>query len=380
VRRICAFSGKRGGYGAYVPLFRQVEDDPELELLILLADQHGSTGFGSTGEEARAAFPEAELEIVDIGTGRSDSALARVENLGLCLEEVGRVLDRWRPDVVLVHGDRAEHLVVALAAVTLDIAVAHTQGGDRSGNLDEIQRHAISKLAHLHFPETDAAAERLLRLGEEDWRVHVVGSTYVDRIVNGLFLPPAEARAAVGLEDAEPFLLVLVHPETWRSRDENRSLAESVLEGVRRSGLRALATYPASDPGYASVVEALQADPTLIVRPNVDNDIYLGLMAEAEALVGNSSAALIEAPYLRLPAVNVGQRQEGRERDRNVVDADETPDAVAASIERVRSAEFRARLDGMPTRLGDGRAAERIVAVLKQTDRDIRLLRKRLTY
>lgn len=380
MRRVCAFSGKRGGYGAYVPLFRQVEDDPELELLILLADQHASTAFGSTDKEARAAFPEAELEVVDIGTGRSDSALARVENLGRCLEEVGGVLDRWRPDVVLVHGDRAEHLVVALAAMTLDIAVAHTQGGDRSGNVDEIQRHAISKLAHLHFAETDAAAERLLRLGEEDWRIHVVGSIYVDRIVKGLYASPTQARASIGLSATEPFLLVVVHPETWRSRDENRRLAETVLEAVRRSGVRAVATYPASDPGYGAVVEALETDTTLILMPNIDNDVYLGLMAQAEALVGNSSAALIEAPYLRLPAVNVGARQAGRERDPNVVDADETADAIAASIECVRSAEFRAGLDGMPTRLGDGRAAERIIAVLKQRELDARLLRKRLTY
>ena len=380
MRRICAFSGKRGGYGAYVPLLRQVAGDPELELLILLADQHASAVFGSTGEEARAAFPDAELEVVDIGTGRSDFALTRVENLGRCLHEVGRVLERWQPDVVLVHGDRAEHLVVALAALTLDIPVAHTQGGDRSGNVDEIQRHAISKLAHLHFAETDAAAERLLRLGEEDWRIHVVGSTYVDRIVQGLYASPAEARASVGLDATEPFLLVLVHPETWRSREENRRLAEKVLEGVRLTGLRAVATYPVSDPGYGAVLEALQADATLILRPNVENDVYLGLMADAEALVGNSSAALIEAPYLGLPAVNVGGRQAGRERDANVIDSEESAAAVAASIGRARSADFRAGLEGLPTRLGDGRAAERIVAVLKQTDRDTRLLRKRLTY
>jgi GDP/UDP-N,N'-diacetylbacillosamine 2-epimerase (hydrolysing) len=380
VRRICAFSGKRGGYGAYVPLLQQVRDDPELELLILLADQHASTDFGSTGDEVRAAFPAAALELVEMGTGRSDSALARVENLAHCLEKVGRVLERWAPDVVLVHGDRAEHLVVALAAVTLDIAVAHTQGGDRSGNVDEIQRHAISKLAHLHFAETDAAAERLRRLGEEDWRIHVVGSTYVDRIVKGLYASPAEARASVGLGATEPFLLVLVHPETWRTRDENRRLAEAVLEGARRTGVRVVATYPVSDPGYGAIVEALRADDSLILRPNIDNDVYLGLMAEAEALVGNSSAALIEAPYLRLPAVNVGGRQAGRARDVNVVDADETVDSIAATIERVRSPEFRAGLDQMTTRLGDGRAGERIVAVLKETPRDVRLLRKQLTY
>src|SRR5438105_471383 len=243
VRRICAFSGKRGGFGAYVQLMRRIEDDPELELLILLGDQHGSEEFGSTVEEARATFPDSELELLEIGTGRGDSELVRAENLAACLAEAARVLERREPEVVVVHGDRGEHLMVAFAALNLGIAVAHTQGGDRSGNVDEIQRHAISKLAHLHFPETEAAAERLRRMGEDDWRIHVVGSTYVDRIVAGDYTPPEEARRALGLDPGEPFLLVLVHPETYRSREENARLAQAVLEGARATGLRSVVTY-----------------------------------------------------------------------------------------------------------------------------------------
>src|SRR5207237_740988 len=250
VNRICAFSGKRGGFGAYVPLMRRIEDDPDLELLILLGDQHGSDEFGRTVEEARATFPHAKLELVEPRTGRGDSELVRAENLAAGLAGAARVLERRAPEVVVVHGDRGEHLMVAFAALQLGIAVAHTQGGDRSGNVDEIQRHAISKLAHLHFPETAAAAERLRRMGEDDRRIHVVGSTYVDRIVAGMYTPPDDARRAVGLEPDERFLLVLVHPETYRSREENRALAEAVLEGARASGLRSVVTYPAADPGY----------------------------------------------------------------------------------------------------------------------------------
>ena len=379
MRRICAFSGKRGGFGAYVPLMRRIEADPELELLILLGDQHGSEEFGRTVEEARAAFPDSELELLEIGTGRGDSELVRAENLGACLAEAARALERREPEVVLVHGDRGEHLMVAFAALHLGIAVAHTQGGDRSGNVDEIQRHAISKLAHLHFPETEAAAERLRRMGEDDWRVHVVGSTYVDRIVAGDYTPPEEARRALGLEPGEPFLLVLVHPETYRSREENAKLAQAVLGGARATGLRSIVTYPAADPGYEAVLGALadvDGDRAFVVRPNVENDVYLGLLAGAEALVGNSSAALVEAPYLRLPAVNVGDRQRGRERDPNVVDVPADQAAIAAAVERARATE----LPAFEPRLGDGRASERIVEVLRSTERDARLLQKQLAY
>jgi GDP/UDP-N,N'-diacetylbacillosamine 2-epimerase (hydrolysing) len=381
-RLICAFSGKRGGYGAFVPLLHRIEDDPDLELLILLGDMHGSATFGSTVDEVRTDFPAAAIELIEMGSGRGDTALVRAENLATCLAESARILAERPPDIVLVHGDRGEHLMVAFAALNLGLTVGHTQGGDRSGNIDELQRHAISKLAHIHFPETEAAAERLRRMGEDPWRIHVVGSTYVDRIVEGLFVPPAEARARVGLTPDEPFLLAVVHPETFLTRTANRSLAEAIFDGLAQTGLRSVVTYPCSDPGYEGVLEALAIraeSPELLIFPNLENDVYLGLMADAEALVGNSSAALVEAPYLRLPAVNVGRRQEGRERDPNVVDAPPEPEPIAGAIRRVRDARFRTALDG-GGRLGDGRAAQRIVDVLRSIPLDDRLARKQIAF
>jgi UDP-hydrolysing UDP-N-acetyl-D-glucosamine 2-epimerase len=343
---------------------------------------HGSAEFGRTIDEVRADFPHARIELVEMGSGRSDSPLARTENLAACLDGAARILEDWRPDVVLVHGDRGEHLMVAFAALNLGVVVAHTQGGDRSGNIDELQRHAITKLAHLHFPESEPAAERIRRLGEDPWRVHLVGSTYIDRIVQGRYVPPAEARAELGLGADEPFLLAVVHPETFLDRDANREQAEAVFAALGASGVRTVVTYPCSDPGYEGVLEALRKradDPAFAIRPNVDNDVYLGLMATADALVGNSSAALVEAPYLRLPAVNVGRRQEGRERDPNVVDVEATAAAVGAAIARVRDPAFREALP-VGARLGDGRAAERIVETLRSLRIDDRLLRKQIAY
>jgi GDP/UDP-N,N'-diacetylbacillosamine 2-epimerase (hydrolysing) len=380
VRVICAYSGKRGGYGAFVPLMRAVEDDRELELLILLGDQHASPEFGRTVDEARRAFPDSDLELIEMGTGRGDTELVRAENLGACLAEAARILDRTRPDVVLVHGDRGDHMMVAFAALNLGIPVAHSQGGDRSGNIDEVQRHAITKLAHLHFPETEAAAERIRKLGEDPWRIHVVGSTYVDRIVNEVYAPPAEARASIGLGDDERYVLVIVHPDTYLSRDENHALAAATFEAVKISGRRGVVTYPVSDPGYEGVLAALaevERDPQLIVRQNFDNDVYLGLMAGAEALVGNSSSALVEAPYFRLPAVDVGERQRGRDHDPNVLHAD--PDSVGEVLARALDPSFRESLK-VTGRLGDGHAGERIVEVLKSVSLDERLLRKELAY
>lgn len=361
---------------------RLVDDDPDLDLMILLADMHGSAQFGNTAEEVYADFPNARIELIEMGTGESDTALARTRNLARCLAGATEILDAWRPDLVFVHGDRGEHLVVAFAAVNLGVAVAHTQGGDRSGNIDEVQRHAITKLSHVHFPESAAAGERLRMLGEDPWRIHVVGSTYVDRIVQGLYVEPASARQELGLAADEPFVLAVVHPETFLDSSANEAMAESVFEALGESGVRAVVTYPCSDPGYEGILASLrrrEADPAFLIRPNIENDVYLGLMAEAEALVGNSSAALVEAPYFRLPAVNVGRRQEGRDRDANVIDSVPDKRDVAQAIARARTAAFRASLP-LGTRLGDGHAAERIVETVRSLRIDDALLRKQIAY
>lgn len=153
-KTICVFSGKRGGFGAYVPLMRLLEDDPDFKLQILLGDMHASPEFGRTADEARSMFPKSRIEIIEMGAGRGDTPLIRAENLGAALAKGAGLLAAMRPDIVMVHADRGEHLVIALAALNLGIPVAHSQGGEVSGNIDDIQRHAITKLAHIHFPET----------------------------------------------------------------------------------------------------------------------------------------------------------------------------------------------------------------------------------
>ncbi len=384
--RIAIFSGKRGGLGAYLPLVRLIEADPSLSAHLVLGDMHASPFFGMTEGEARALFPGTDIRVVDMATGGDDSVAARLRGLGTLLRESVAALADVRPDVLFVHGDRAEHLLMALAASTSGILVAHTQGGDVSGNIDEHQRHAITKLAHLHFPETAEAAARLALLGEETWRIHPVGSLYVDRIVARMFPPAADVRQRYGLGPAGDYAVVLLHPETWKSRAENQAMAESVLTAVAASGMRALLVYPCSDPGFGGIVDAIEARrgaPGVAIEKNVPNMDFLSLLSGAAVLVGNSSAALVEAPYLGVPAVNVGERQRGRRRDANVIDVPEPSVAgVAAALTRAREdVAFRAGLAAAGGRLGDGTASRRILEVLRGLDPAATgALQKRLTY
>ncbi len=381
-RKICVFSGKRGGLGAFLPLMRLIENDPGLKLQILLGDMHASKEFGETIQEAEKFFPASQIAVINMGTGRGDSVLIRAENLGICLQKAAGILNQLKPDIILVHADRGEHLMVAFAALNLGIPIAHTQGGDVSGNIDDIQRHAITKLAHLHFPETKSAAERIEKLGEEKWRIHVVGSTYIDRIVKKMYTPAKEARKKYGLSDDDDFFIVLMHPDTFLDKAENYYQAKAVLEAVGGFGRKAIIIYPCSDPGYQGVINAIEEtrqNPQFMIFKNIENLDFLGLMSEASAIVGNSSAALVEAPYFQLPAINIGKRQMGREREDNVVDAPADPQRIGKKIRHVlMDQRFKKKLALCGRRLGDGMASERIVKTLKGVELNGELFRKRL--
>lgn len=381
-RKICVFSGKRGGLGAYSELINLIEMDPDLELQLLLSDMHVSFQFGRTMTEAKKLFPAARIETVDIGTGRGDSALVRAENLGLCLTKSVGVLGKLKPDIVLVHADRGEHLMVAFAALSLGIPIVHTQGGESSGNIDDIQRHAITKLAHIHFPETRKAAEVIRSLGEESWRVHAVGSVYVDRIVKKRFTDPEIASAKYAWPD-EDFLVTIYHPETMKTSQENYNDMKSIVMAIKSSGFKSVVLYPCSDPGYEGIVKAVNEvghDPDFKIYKNIENLDFLGLMAGAEAMIGNSSAALVEAPYLKLSAVNVGHRQMGRTRTGNVVDASHDISDIQSKIKLVASRSFKNKLNRVKPHLGSGQASEKIVSILKSIKIDKKLLEKKISF
>lgn len=383
-RKICVFSGKRGGFGAFVPLMQLIEKDPKLELQVLLGDMHSSKEFGNTAEEAGNFFPNVKIEIIKMGAGRGDTPFVRTENLGECLRKTPLILKKLKPDFVLVHADRGEHLMVAFAALNLGIPIAHTQGGDISGNIDDIQRHAITKLAHIHFPENKNAAKRIERMGEEKWRIHTVGSLYIDRIVKKMYTPSSAIKKKYNLGKKEKFFITIFHPDTFLKKGENYKQMRNILKAIKFFGLRSFVIYPCSDPGYREIIKAIKEtknNPQFIAYKNIPNLDFLGLMNEAQALIGNSSCALVESPYLKLPAINIGNRQLGRFREKNVVEAKPDTKSIISKIKFVLTNScFQKKLKKCGFHLGKGHASEKILKILKNIKIDKNLLQKRITY
>ena len=379
-KHVCVWSGKRGGFGALVPTMKAIQEHPALELSVVVTDQHLYDRFGRTISEVEAQFEVAAA--IDMEQ-QGDTNLDRARAVGVCLTKASEVLDELRPDVLLVIGDRGEVFAACIAAHNLGIAIAHVQGGDVSGSLDEPVRHAITKLAHVHFPSTKASADRILRMGEEPWRVHVVGDTHIDQILLGARPPERELRARYQIGEDEPFLLVLQHSDSTTPDRSAEQMAETVA-AVRAIGHRALFIYPCSDQGFEGIlseIQKLEGEAGFSIHTNVPAPDFIGLQRIAACLVGNSSAGLIEAPYFNLPAVNIGDRQTGRERAANVIDVGYRADAIAAAIRRsLNDTEWRQLMQNTPPPFGDGTAWRRITGILAETAVDARLLNKRMTY
>jgi UDP-hydrolysing UDP-N-acetyl-D-glucosamine 2-epimerase len=370
----------RSEYGILRPVLRRMDADPELDLLLIVSGSHLGAGHHSLDEIERDGIPiAARIELFE--SGRDDDPAAFAAAIGRGLERFALVFADLRPELVLIVGDRAELLAVAAAALPQRIPLAHVHGGEvTEGAFDELTRHALTKLSHLHFASTEEHARRIRQLGEEPWRVVVSGAPALDALHEFAAIEDLELERLIGMSVERPTLLVTYHAPTLEAADV-REGATALLTAVARSGLPVVLTHPNADPGGAAIAElidefaASRADVRAV--PSLGADAYAALLRRVVAVVGNSSSGLIEAPTFELPVVNVGSRQDGRLRAANVIDVGVSAEEIADGIRRALSPGFRASLAGLVNPYGDGRASERIVDTLKRVEPGPALLRKR---
>ena len=378
-RRIAVVTVARSDWGLYLPVLKRIRDEETLELSILAGGTHLADEFGATAAEIDAdgfAIDE-RVETVD----SEDSPLAAARSMSRGTAGFAAAFERVRPDIVLLLGDRLEMHSAAVAAVPFRLPIAHIQGGELTqGAIDDQFRHSITKLAHLHFPATAEYGDRLLQMGEEPWRVLVTGAPAIDNLLQREPLSPTELERRFGLVLDEGTLLVTYHPVTLEFDDTPRQLDE-LLAALAETGRRIVFTFPNVDTSGRVVIERVRRFVAEYGRAdfveNLGSQGYLSVMRHAAAMVGNSSSGIIEAASFELPVVNVGTRQEGRLRPRNVIDVGYGREEISAGLTRALSPEFRDGLRGLENPYGDGRAAERIVATLRDVELGPRLIVKR---
>ena len=378
-RRIAVVTTARSDYGIYRPLLRAIADDPLLRLQLIVGASHLDPRFGDTVGEIEADGFEIAERVAAPLDGDGPVAISRV--MGTIALGMASAFGKLAPHLIVSLGDRYEMHAAVAAAVPFLIPIAHIAGGAvTQGAIDDGFRHAISKLSHLHFPETEAQKQRLMRMGEEAWRIHVAGSLSIDNALAIRPLALAQIATRLSLPLREPPLLVTLHPETRRFAD-TADHARALLSALERQPLPVVFTYPGADTSGGIIIGAIEEfvrrNPARVfaVR-NMGTEVYFSLMSHARAMVGNSSSGIIEAASFRLPVVNIGSRQAGRMAPRNVIQADFREESVSAAIATAISTEFRSGLATLSNPYGSGDAAARILAVLKRESTNDRLLVK----
>jgi UDP-hydrolysing UDP-N-acetyl-D-glucosamine 2-epimerase len=380
MRRIGVATFARSEYSTCLPLLRAIQADAEFELHLLVSGAHLSPEFGNTVKDIEAdGFAIADR--IEMRVSSDDTPEGVVESNGWGTIGFAHSFARSRPDILLLVGDRLELLAAASAALPFRIPVAHVSGGDvTEGALDNQVRHAMSKLSHLHFVAMEEHAQRLLQMGEEGWRVFVTGDPALDLVHQVRLLSRRELSQTLGRELTSPVVIVTFHPTTLGSISVHDEL-DSLLAALTRLSGTLILTSPNADAGNRTILNRLQeftgTRPHTALFFNLGQLTYYSLMAQADLMLGNSSSGIWEAPTFRLPVVNVGDRQRGRIRAGNVIDAPPDADAIEQAIHRGLQPAFRASLRDLQNPYGDGRTSPRIVSTLKRVALDTRLLQKR---
>ena len=378
---ICFFTGKRGGFSHLVPILKKIKESDKLECSIVASDMHLSNIFGNTISQVE---DHAE-NVYRIDTMlSSDSKVSRAKSIGIGIIGISQLLDRIKPDLVFVLGDRGEVLAMVISAMELNIPIAHLFGGDiTQGGVDEPIRHAITKMANIHFASNKDSAGRIIKLGEDPSMVHNVGSPILDRISQGEFTPADTVREKFSLDIEKPMLILLQHSVTWQVEDAEYQIQQT-MEAINALEYQTIAIYPCSDPGYGDVINTLhkyEDRPYLQIHKNIESEDFWGLMNIASALIGNSSAGIMETASFKLPFVNIGIRQEGRLRADNVIDVGHDKEQIIKAIKTaIFDESFKKRVEDCISPYGDGQSSDRIVKLLSEIEINKELIKKKMTF
>lgn len=380
-RTIAVVTVGRSDFGLYEPMLELIRADAALVLRLMPTGAHYMPTFGMTVREIAEKGYDYERGLEMFFDCPTPEALSK--SLGVGVSAFSQAFANRRPDVLMVLGDRMEMLCAPVAALPHRIPVAHIHGGKvTEGALDELARHAITKLSHLHFVSCEPYANRVRQLGEEPWRVHNVGAMGLNSLRRHVKSSREALYAQLRLDTAKPFLIVTYHPVTQEEDAVPRQIDALLAALDRHRDHQLVFTYPNADLGHKVIIEryhaleAQQPDRVRVLR-NAGSQLYFDMMSWAAAMIGNSSSGIVEAPSFRLPVVDVGSRQAGAVRAANVVNVGNAEREIGAGLTRALSKEFRALLAAIENPYGDGRAAERIVEILRTIDIDDRLLRKR---
>ncbi|MFT5111197.1 MAG: UDP-hydrolyzing UDP-N-acetyl-D-glucosamine 2-epimerase [Parasphingorhabdus sp.] len=377
MRKICIVIGSRANYSSIKSAMHEIQNHPELKLQVVVTASAVLDRYGAVSDLISADGFELDASIFSLIEGETPATMAKSTALGLM--ELPTVFERLKPDIILTVGDRFETMATTLAAVYMNIRLAHTMGGEITGTIDESIRHAITKFAHIHFPACSDASDRIVKLGELPEFVYNVGCPRMDLVAEILGGEETNLEASLfsdgvgrSFDLTQPFLLLSQHPVTTEYGDGERQINAS-LAAIDKLGLPAIALWPNPDAGSEEIARGMRKyrehnkNSKIHFFKNLPIKTYVQLMANTACLIGNSSSGIREGAFIGTPAVNVGSRQNNRQRGPNVLDTDCDKDAIVRAVQTHIS---HGRYDSAPI-YGDGHAGKRIANILAETNPSI---------
>jgi len=382
-RRVLAITAIRSEYYLQRSIFHAIREHPDLELTLIVSGAHLSPLHGYTVKEIEADGFKIAERIESIIYSDRDSA--RLKGAASQLQVLAHIVDKLRPDWLLAPADREEAMTMALCGAYMGLAVAHYGAGDRVvGNVDDMIRHAVSRLSHLLLTTHEEGRQRLIQTGEQEWRVHNVGHAGLDRFAGAAAMSDEELARALGVGQIKrPYLVVIQHPLSSEFPEAGRQMRET-LEAAKELGMQTFVSYPNSDAGSQLIIETIEiyrSHPNFHVFQNIPDAPFIHLLRGAAVLLGNSSLGLLEAPFLRLPVVNIGARQSERHHAENVFFVACNKGQIVDKVSDILgSEEIRNRIANCSNPFGDGHTGERVANLLATTPIDPVLLNKDLSY
>lgn len=377
-RKILYISGTRADYGLMRPVLKKLDKNQKIDLELVITGMHLMEEFGMTINEIKKdgfKIHEIKADFPD------DNKFSAVNFIGNFIILLGNAVRTIKPDIILLLGDRAEMLAGAIVGTYLNIPVAHLHGGEISSTVDEYARHAITKLSNIHLPATEKSAERIKKMGESPKNIFVVGAPGLDNIFEEDLIEPEELSKKYDLNLAEPFIMMVQHPVSLEFEDSADQIIET-LEAIVTTGYQTIIIFPNADAGGRKIIKTIKSyEKYTFVKTfkSIPNKDYLSLMNIASVLVGNSSSGIIEAPSLGVPVINIGSRQDGRERGQNIIDVEYNRREIKIAIDKaINDNEFKKLVKESPNPYGDGNASTKIVEILSEIQLDQTLLNKQL--
>lgn len=375
--RILSITGNRADYDLMSYLYRYFNQDTTIDFGLVVTGGHLTDVYGSSIEDIKRDGNRIVAEIEDIL--RSDHESSRAKATGILIQALTDVVRSFRPDMLIAAGDREDVLAMAVVSLYARIPLIHFFGGDHegSGHVDNLVRHAVSKIATAHFVACEEYKNRLLSMGEEENRIYNIGSVALDKFREEPFLSLEEVEEALGLRGFEKYALLIYHPPA-EIVGENKEI-EGILRILAEKRIKTVVSYPNTDFNNHAILEKYaryQNDDNFFFYKNLRRNLFINLYRHAMFQIGNSSAGVVEAASIPIPAINVGSREKGRGNTKNVIFVEDYRHGLSEAIEKAMSREYRDSIKGMKNELGDGHSAKRAYELIKTVDFSKRILKK----